>query len=342
MNIGIQKLKKRQLTLRNAIRRALSYDEEFPKNSQYAARIAESVKATQTGKVMEECAAGGSRCGSVFCDTCKKKKQSSLYSAYRLRFDESLSGDEVIARDRLRWVTVLHSVVVIFDQANMQEIMTIEDVKSAVEAMKKDLANVARTAKRKHGVNIWLRGGVHIELVDYEMYRLAGKFGKMTTKEETLKTLLHELDPSVSGKLFLVHFHALADTAGLSDKKFRNLFSEKWKLKRQVLIKRLWSKIKKRDSTVDHKLDDALRGMARYCFNGSNARLAYSMNWGAGSVVLETGEEVGVDGKITTYAREIQSYRCDKKLSVGELRLLIEIHNQVNSISHKGLGIGIY
>ena len=89
-------------------------------------------------------------------------------------------------------------------------------------------------------------------------------------------------------------------------------------------------------------LDDGLIGMSRYCFNMSNARLVYARNWGAGKIVLETGEEVSAEGHIAGFATEVMSRGADERLSVGDLRLLVQTHNAVNGVSHKGLVVSIY
>ena len=47
-------------------------------------------------------------------------------------------------------------------------------------------------------------------------------------------------------------------------------------------------------------------------------------------------------GHIVGFAEEVMDRNTDEKLSVGDVALLVEAHNQVNGDSHKGLLVSIY
>lgn len=246
-------------------------------------------------------------------------------------------------RLRLRWVSVLHSVVPVRYETRLDESDTLAQVIAAAIEMRNRLRQVDRTASRRWGKNLWLKGGVHIELVDYQSFSLARLLGKSTAKEKTLEKLVEAGGATKSGKYFLVHFHALVDLNGIADGGFRDLLLSHWGLEaRQVRVERLWKKIHFKGRQQAHSIDDALKGMARYCFNMSNARLEYSANWGAGSIVFEGGEEVSAAGHIEAFATEVMDRELCKPLSYGDIKLLVRAHDIINGSSHRGLAIAIY
>lgn len=325
--------------------RALSEDETFTKGSHYSGRIKDAVSGTEISARMQVCADGGTKCGSVFCASCRGRKQRGMLKAFNDHIRDRYDGDDQEIYDQLRWVTVLHSVVNVQYETGAAEQACLKEVQAAVDEMKLDLKNLARTAKdrsNKSNNQIWLRGGVHIELVDYDMYLLADVVGgKATAKEKTLRELIPQMDgynERANGKLFLVHFHGLADIGSFDDETFRELFTDKWKFHRQVDVSRLWQKI----GSKEHTLDDALLGMSRYCYNMSNARLDYSRNWGAGNKILESGETVDNKGNITAFAEEVMDRPVGTALTVGDLKILIKAHEIVSGAKHNGLSIRIH
>ena len=76
------------------------------------------------------------------------------------------------ARTRLRHVTILHEVVGVVDDAGVIEIQkTIELVTAVAGDLRKEIGNMGRALKRQ-GHRVWLRGGMHIELLDMNWVRL--------------------------------------------------------------------------------------------------------------------------------------------------------------------------
>jgi hypothetical protein len=334
------------------LQRAASFSVAVGKGSHYRTRVFDSLHLVTDGSTMRDCMnekTGAELCGSLFCDRCRERRQSSIFSTFKDYTEKQFGGDEDAARDRLRFVSVLHSLVAVEDLDTMAAAFaSIEEVKTAVSEMKSILALVKKKAKRKHNADIWLRGGVHIELIDFDLFLLADAFGKGTVKTDTINSFIHRYSAekkfsTQNGKFFLVHFHALADKKDLSDKDFRRLFEERWSLtKKQVHIQRTWKTIKFKNNEAIQSLDDGLLGMARYCFNGSNGRLTFAQNWGAGSIVFRTGESVDAKGHVVGFAEEVMGRDADERLSIGDVALLVEAHNQVNGDSHKGLLIAIY
>lgn len=334
------------------IQRAAAFSVSVDKGSHYRTRVLDALHLITDGNAMRDCmneVAGAELCGSIFCDRCRERKQSSIFNTFKDYTAREFGGDEDAARERLRFVSVLHSLVAVEDCGSMAAAYaSIEEVRNAVSEMKSILALVKKKAQRKHNTDIWLRGGVHIELIDFGLFLLADAFGKGTVKTDTINSFIAKYAEEAgvskeSDKYFLVHFHALADKKGLSDKDFRELFTERWSLtEKQVHIQRTWTKIKSRFGETLQSLNDGLLGMARYCFNGSNGRLTYAQNWGAGSIVFKTGEKVDAKGHIVGFAEEVLDRNTDEKLSVGDVALLVEAHNQVNGDSHKGLLVSIY
>lgn len=348
-----QRLKEKSsaATLR-ALQRAVAFEQAVVKDSHYRTRVFDSLHLITDGNIMRDCMneeQGAELCGSIFCDRCRERKQRSVFSTFLKYKNEEFGGNDDEARKRLRYVSVLHSIVSVEDYSTIDGAYgSIDEVIDAVAEMKRVLTLIKKKAQRNHGVDIWLRGGVHIELVDFDLFLLAEAFGKGTVKTDTINAFISKYAgnnglSTQNGKYFLVHFHALADTKGLADEDFRELFTERWGLtKKQVHIQRTWKKIRFKGEEVEQSLDDGLLAMARYCFNGSNARLSFAQNWGAGSIVFKTGETVDAKGLVVGFAEEVMTRSADERLTAGDIALLIETHNRVNGDSHKGLLVSIY
>jgi len=316
-------------------------DETFAKNSSYKSRIFSSIKGTQYVASMIACDQGGSKCGSVFCDGCRHRKSMNMYQSYKRHCEDAFGENEELARDRFRWVTVLHSLVPVTYEDSELSCGTVSQLVREVEIMKGIISNIGRTALRKHNVDIWLRGGIHLELIDYEMFQFAHLAGQLTTKQNTLSGFIKAALPAgkTVDRYFLVHFHALVDTGGLGDQAFKQLFTDHWSAtKKQVHIQRTWSRI----GTTKQSLDNGLLGMARYCFSGSNSRLQYARNWGSGKVVLKSGEEIDGRSRVVGHAEEVNDHVFDDQLSKTDIRLLVSAHNEVGGNNHRGLVVSIY
>jgi hypothetical protein len=202
-----------------------------------------------------------------------------------------------------------------------------------------------------------LRGAIHAELIDYSLYEYFIATGGGTEKEKTLSAFIEASGASYTKKgLFsdsdkelyiLIHFHALADIGTTQQKDIRKVFVKRWSLtNRQVDISRLWDVVKDRKTggMKRHKIDDAMKGMARYCYTRSNDRLTFSRDWGAGEKIHQTGLAYDPVEGMKTYAEIMKDRNIDEDLtlSLGEVRLLVKVHNAIGGISNEGLNIYIH
>lgn len=351
------RLKKQSDNLLEAVSQADLYSKHFTKYTRQRTRIKEAMVNEEQGKIMLSCSSGGDACGSIFCDRCLDKRQRNMFASYNNYIDKTFLGDEGIARDRLRWITVLHNVVKVSYSSNIDEDNTIKECVDSANNLKKIIGNLSRNNRR-----IWLRGAIHAELIDYSLYEYFTSTGGATEKSITISDFInssgykeHNTDykgsmfDSIAGDkelYFLIHFHALADIGDYTDNQFRKKFTDRWNItKRQVDVGRIWDEIDTKDGTIKHKIEDAIKGMSRYCYTRSNARLTFSKNWGAGEKIMSSGIRYNHSKEsIVSYAKEIMDRDLDNdlSLSVGELRLLIKVHNAISGSNKDGLNISIY
>ncbi len=318
--------------------RLASFEFGEKRYSRYRERILKAVRDTEYETQMFDCDSGGIACGSVYCDKCRQSKQNKLFYRYRKHFETVLGGDETVARERLRWVSVLHSVVAI-DKKN--EAGSISKVISAAEEMKHQVSLIARNQKDS---GLWLRGAIHLEIVDYASFRKAVESGKGTVKEKTLTELIDRCSNGDESYYFLVHFHALADKGTILDSVFERLFTSRWSAtRRQVDIQHLWDEIRMKSSGTKKKMkiEDSLRAFGRYCYSYGNDRLQYAVNWSHGRYITKTGEDWSALG-LLHFVEMDDERQNSRRLSSGHIRLLVCASNAVNGTGHKGLAINIY
>lgn len=371
------KIKKQSDKLLEAVSQADLYSKHFEKYTRQRTRIKEAMKNEEQGKLMISCFSGGDACGSIFCDRCLDKRQRNMLSSYNNYIDKTFLGDEGIARDRLRWITVLHNVVKVRISSKKEEEDTIKECVESAKELKRIIGNLSRNNKR-----IWLRGAIHAELIDYSLYEYFLSTGGATEKVKTISDFINAngynqhnsqykdsmFDSLVSGEkelYFLIHFHALADIGDYTDNQFRHKLTDRWNItKRQVDVGRIWDKIDTKQGTIKHNIEDAMKGMSRYCYTRSNAGLTFSKNWGNGEKIFSTHTEQDTSKVeyvdkwdwqsrkyykkirlgVMTYAKEIMDRDLDKdiSLSLGELRLLVMVHNAISGSNNDGLNVSIY
>jgi len=327
----------------------LEYEEKgerVRKGTRLNKRIDAALSGTDDGLRMIACREGrGSECGSVWCMKCRGRKQDRMLKTYHKHIDEEALS-ETEARERLRHVTVLHDVVAVFDEGGIIDFeKTIAEVCEVADDMRNAVKNMKRVWK-KRGMKVWMRGGIHLELVDIDLM-LFDKAGN-----HKAKVLLDWFDKKkVDGRYYdgsaekaiVVHFHALVDLYDIDEDDFREALNGRWNdTEQQVHIQRTWTRIGFKDGSKEQSLDDALKGIARYCFTGSNKDLQYQKFWGAGRLVFETDIQLDDDGKVIAVARELQARPSGKRLTASEIRLLVQVHNRVAGEANRGLTIGIY
>lgn len=338
--------------IKDDIFRKVSFDKVSEKYTRHRTRIRLALRETEQGKDMLLCEDGGSLCGSIFCDKCGTKKQNGMYYSYNKHYKDVFGSDEALARKRLRWVSVLHNAVAIKVKTADDELETLSKVAASVEQMKSYISLLGKEADRLYDgeSGLWMRGGIHIEIIDYASYKEAvDNHNVASDKQKTLKTFVDKLAYEKTDYIFLVHFHGLFDMGNMKEDDFREIIKKRWaRVSKQTHITELWkgiSAIKKdangnavRDKNgkvirerKEQKIEHAFRGLANYCFSWSNINLEYKQNWG-------TGRYKGV----RDYMIEIMDTQHSKRLSEGHIRLLVQAHSIANGSSHRGLIVSIY
>lgn len=334
----------------------MAYGRHFRKYTKHRTRIKEAMFCEEQGKAMRDCYDNaGPACGSIFCDKCLDKRQRNLYDTYRKYYENNLGGNEVLARKRLRWITILHSLVRVKFDTMDDENKSVSACEDAANEIKHQIRNLSRGKKL-----VWLRGAIHAELIDYSLFEEFVKTGGGTIKEKTLSAFIKKSGMShskeglfsraVSGNdkelYFLVHFHALADIGDTEIKDIRKVLTSKWSLTdRQVDISSLWEVVRdKEGNEAKHNIDDALKGMARYCYSRSNPELTFSKNWGSGEKIHIIEKQYDLKMGNRTIAVMVRNRDIDKEttLSVGEVRILVKAHNAISGPNKDGLNVSIY
>jgi hypothetical protein len=276
-------------------------------------------------------------CSSVFCMTCRKRKQDSLYRQYKERVVRFRNDDE--AREHLRYATILEGLVPLsLDEGIIGDESEIKNVEQSVESFRKKLKSIDRYFRTN---NIWARGTIHLELINMELFRFASLSGRITTKQKTLTDLenhfRHNADYSV-----LVHSHILFDLNGIDDKEFRNHLRNKWNITdRQVDVTRLTKYYIDNERFSEHSIDDAIRNIANYGYNGSNGKLSFATNWGSSRKVYSKQQRKDALGKINVYVEGIKGLdTLDEQMNKGQVRVLIRLHNRFTD-NGRGLLVSI-
>lgn len=324
------------------LQRLTSYDSDVKKGTKYIDRINTAISGLFEFDHMRECNNGaGKACFSVFCNHCKSSKQNRMYDNYRQHFLTKYNHNEQEIRDHARFGTVLHSLVPVNVETDALEHDTIEGVIDACAQIKSYFQAIKRSAYERFGAKIHIEGGIHIELVDFDRWRFAEMTGRQTHKQKTYNDFFDSSPcSSSSDHYFLVHTHFLCDIDSLKDKEMNALFRKHWnQTSRQVLLKRLTQVYETGMGDVKHDLDTAFRNIANYCYTGSNHRLAYAKNWGNSGKVVETRTDS--KGSIRALAKEVYDSDIQDELSLGHLRLLIQIHNELTNRNAQGLRIQI-
>lgn len=338
---SFKKIKAKSNEVLNSLKRLTSYNSGIVKGSMYKTRIKNAASGYSCFDDMRECNNGkGKACFSVFCPHCQEVKQTKMYENYWEHFKGKYGSSEKLIRSNARFGTVLHSLVPVNVKTESLEQHTIESVIAATKEIKETLLKIDRKAKKLYGADIWIGGGIHIELVDYDRWRFAELSGHMSPKQRTYNEFIARSSNNAEGHYFLVHTHFLCDTDGIEDNDFNELFREHWnKTSRQTLIKRLTDTYETGMGDVKHELDTAFKNIANYCYTGSNHGLAYAKNWGNSGKVVQT--KVDAKGEIKAFANEVFDVDIEDELSLGHLRLLIQVHNELSKGNNQGLRVQV-
>lgn len=322
--------------------RISSYSYNVARKSRHKKRIASAIEKFDQFDHMKNCIAGTKdACGSVFCFDCRKKKQDSIYKHYNDYVEKTFGGSEAKARKRLRYVTILHSLVPINFLNLYQEDETIEQLVAAREDFRKCLLKLDRSIKEsRFKKEIWLLGSIHMEMLNMEFYRFSALSGKQTTKQKTLGEF-EEKSGWNADYYFLFHSHCLIDGGGLTDNQLNKCLREIWNVTdKQVLMTSLTEFY---DDGKEHTLDEALRNIANYGFNGSNGDLTFKTAWGNSRKIYTRAEKKDAFGKVRHYVTSVKDTGADtdERLTLGQIRLLIKAHNAFTDGGRKGLVVTI-
>jgi len=276
-------------------------------------------------------------CRSIFCMTCRKNKQDSLHQQYKDRIKRFDSEEE--ARNNLRYTTILHELVPVSFDNVIQEHSSLGDIEESVDTFRRTLKSIDRHFGH---YDLWARGTIHIELVNMDLFRFASLSGRETIKQKTLKEL--ESDTGKSSDFYaLVHSHILFDINGLDDKKFSRYIRRKWNVNdRQVDIRRLTRFYIDEDRITAHSVNDAIRNIANYGYNGSNGKLTFASNWGSSRKVYTQQQKSDALGNINAYATGVKGLEfVDERMTKGQVRFLIKVHNIFTDDNGRGLLVSI-
>ena len=250
---------------------------------------------------------GGSK--SLLHDGIAKHHSKLLQDDYKKRWG-NLTRDQAL--ERLRFLTVLHSVVPLKQR----------DVIRAVERMKSALERVFK------GTGAKVLGAVEVEIVNIALLRKIGSLGEEEARKLNVLESITASDannrPKITGtqdRGVLVHFHGIVDLG------VRNSLLHEDQLRKgtkkiaawqrspyQVEIKRLFK---------DRSVQQNLRDIASYITKGGNERLRYNAGfgrdlaedldakiWRAGTGRADKGGETVAD---------------ERGLTIGEIRILDDV-----------------
>lgn len=322
--------------------RISSYSYNVAKKSRHKRRIADAIAKFDEFDAMKNCVPGTKdSCGSVFCFECRKRKQDVLWKQYNDYVIKTFGGSEARARKRLRYVTILHSLEPINHLNLYQEDETIDKLIAARDDFRKSLLKLDRSIKEsRFKKEIWLLGTIHIEMLNMDFYRLRALSGKQTTKQKTLGEF-EEKAGKDADYYFLFHSHFLIDGAGLTDNQLNKCLRQIWNITdKQILMTPLTEFY---DDGKAHTLDEALRNIANYGFNGSNGDLTFKTAWGNSRKVYTPVEKKDALGKVRRYVSSVkdEAAATDERLTLGQIRLLIKAHNAFTDGGKKGLIVTI-
>lgn len=321
---------------------ALSYT--LRKHSKHKGRIVRAISVDDCLEEMRQCVEDGvGNCGSVFCFECRERKQSSLRHQFEEHYQKAFNLNETNARERLRYVTILHELIPVDTSVLFYEDEAIKAVTRSKDDLKAKIARFRRSVTgywKNEGKDIWVRGTIHIELVDMDLFRFNAASGDNTTKQDTYIEFGDVL--GMSGKLYLlVHTHFILDTGGIDVRQIKKHLASSWSVtKKQVLVQKLSTRYGKGRS-IEHKIEDAFRNIANYGYNGSNADLSFATAWGESRQVYSVEERKDSFGKVQVFADALYDRRVDELLTVGQLHLLIRVHNALTDGGGKGLLVSI-
>ena len=178
------------------------------------------------------------------------------------RFWKAWKGlPEQQARERLRFVTILHTVCAVETKAILH----------AVEQMEEQLRNAFSQAIKQIGI----LGVTEVEIVNLGLYGEKDTEDEMR-KGQVLRELAQAAGLQTTGKehLALVHFHGIVDVgpnAAITEKQLQKVLRQTWQGSWCVELKCLFTEFSKRKN---------LSNLAKYVTKGGNEDLRYQTQFG--------------------------------------------------------------
>ncbi|OAI45005.1 hypothetical protein AYO43_08585 [Nitrospira sp. SCGC AG-212-E16] len=253
-------------------------------------------------------AVGGKLAKRTILDSATQKQhQEKLFVRFRKAW--SVLTDQQ-ARERLRFVTILHTVCAVETEAILR----------AVEEMEAQL----RTALSNEIKQIGILGVSEVEMVSLSLY------GKEDAEDEARKgQVLRQMAQATGMKgagtvftrmtgeehLALVHFHGIIDLgsqAAITETKLQNVLRQTWKGSWCVELKRLFA---------TQSVVKSLRRIAGYLTKGGNDTLRFRKQFGS-----EAPEALELAMAKEGYA-ESGEYNDHLGLSVGEVSVLVNVYD---------------
>ena len=236
---------------------------------------------------------------TILDDATHAQHQGKLFT----RFQKAWNGlTEQQARERLRFVTILHTVCAVETKAILH----------AVEEMEEQL----RSAFSQEIAQIGILGVTEIEIVNLGLY------GKQDTEDESrkgevLRKLARTAGITVTDMehLAFVHFHGILDlgpNAAIMEKKLHTVLRQTWQVPWGVKLGRLHT---------DKSIKKNLSKLAGYVTKGGNKDLRYQKRFG-----YESPEALELAMKKQGYAkREEQDDHLG--LSIWEVSVLVHVYD---------------
>lgn len=312
MGEGFEELKKSSAARFKKIRWAMNAEYRKATHSRIDAFVQRSLKSAgrfQQAAKLKNCGRS-SYCGSIYCGGCRDRMAQKLLSRVRAHLLSEDMGDDS-CRDRLRWVTVLHSL----------ETAEIDKIKAATKRARSEYTQLNRKFSGS-----WAQGAFEYELVDMQKVqsRVTGTASGNRKKATLLElggyqTQLYNQEGSwiwtdKAGQsrtdYVLVHTHFLMDCGTDDWKAIDKDMRRRWYGSYQVRI----------DTLKDYKvrsLEDSLWKMASYCFKN---RCSHHYDFGSYDI-----DEVDVN---------------ENMFNVNELNAIYEIYKSMSGGSNKGLLLG--
>ena len=236
------------------LRWAMSAEERKSTHAKIGAFVKKALRRAgkhQAVKRLEECRRGA-YCGNIYCGECRDRMAAKLLGRVRAHLVSHDMGEDA-CRERLRWVTILHSL----EKA---------EVGAVREGTKRARADYTQLNRKFAGS--WAQGAFEFELVDMEKVSLrAGKNASGVRKKDTLQRLggydgsWRWVDEAGNQRTdyVLVHTHFLMDCGEEDWNAIDADMRKRWDGDYQVRI----------DGLTDYSvrsLDESLWKMTSYCF----------------------------------------------------------------------------